>query len=556
MECDMVGVICKQCGSKMKVRTRRSDGAQFYGCSSYPTCQYTQPFVEGPTDEDGPTEEFKASEFQQAIFDYIQDPDGTDAVVEAVPGSGKTTTLVQALQYTSGRVLMVAFNKRIAVELATRVPAGKECSTFHSMGFRVIRDAFPHKPIVDQKKKEHIAKELLPSDRFSASSALIRLVSLMQACLVDGNDRTGMINLINHYDIDVNDDEPLILALAPKMIEICATRTTVIDFDDMIWLPVIHNLPCKQYDWIFVDEAQDMNKVQTRLILNSIDPHGRIIAVGDRFQSIYGFRGADTEAIPNLIGMLNDTKVLPLSITYRCPVSHVKLARRFVSEIQPADWAEMGEVHNGLSSYGAVQRLQSGDMVLCRVNAPLVKFCYMIIRTGKKAMIVGRDIGDGLVRLIDKMKSVSVEQMLAKLKEYSVQEQTKFLAAGKDNRARALADRVECINALCEGVQDLTELKSNIGKIFTDEIEGIALSSVHRAKGLEADNVFILEPEKMVSSKAQQEWQIQQEYNICYVALTRAKKSLSFIGTWAGVDEDPADDEAAMTVEEIEPRNM
>ena len=72
----------------------------------------------------------------------------------------------------------------------------------------------------------------------------------------------------------------------------------VIDFDDMIWLPVALNLPIPMtFDFLIVDEYQDSNITQQELALRFC-PSGRMVIVGDRYQSIYQFRGADTMAIP------------------------------------------------------------------------------------------------------------------------------------------------------------------------------------------------------------------------------------------------------------------
>ena len=106
--------LCPNCGKKLTQRTRRSDGHPFWGCTGFPTCRYSRDITD---EQPVVTKELKPSKYQQAIFDWIKDPDGTDCVVEAVAGSGKTSTIVEALKYTSGKVAFVAFNKRIAEEL-------------------------------------------------------------------------------------------------------------------------------------------------------------------------------------------------------------------------------------------------------------------------------------------------------------------------------------------------------------------------------------------------------------------------------------------------------
>jgi len=65
--------------------------------------------------------------------------------------------------------------------------------------------------------------------------------------------------------------------------------------------------------------------------------------------------------------------------------------------------------------------------------------------------------------------------------------------------------------------------------VFSDDKQGIAFSTVHKAKGLEADRVFILHPEMMPHPKASKPWEQQQERNIKYVSETRSKEYLGFV---------------------------
>ena len=279
---------------------------------------------------------------------------------------------------------------------------------------------------------------------------------------------------------------------------------------------------------ILVHNCQDLNKVQIELVLRLINYTGRCVAVGDRCQGIYGFRGADVDAVPNLISALNAT-ILPLSTTYRCPKSHVALAKKLVPQIEAAEWAEDGFIRD-TSYYEMITDIREGDLVLCRVNAPLVKTCYSFIKRGMKATIRGRDIGKQLETLVDRMKATTIHDLLRKLDVYMHNEMTKLEAAGKESRIASLVDRVETLIALCDGVNDLGDLRYRISSIFDDVTRsGVTLSSVHRAKGCESNRVYILHPELMPHPLAKSEWQLSQELNVKYVALTRSKSELIFV---------------------------
>lgn len=520
-------LVCSECGRVMVLRNRRSDGAKFWGCSGFPTCRNTRPYNPHANE---PVKEFKPTSEQLAVFKYIQDPDGGDAVVEAMAGSGKTTLIIQALRFTKGKVIALAFNKRIAEWLSKIIPAHVRGSTIHSLGFACLNSALPSKPIVDEDKKYGIAKELLPNDneRFERG-ILVKLAACCQNTLADPTDADVVAKLIERFNIEMDGCEEKVLKLLPILLAECAKRTGVIDYDDMIWLPVILNLPVEKFDWVFVDERQDLNVAQFEFIKRLVNEYGRVVAVGDTRQSIYGFRGADVESYPRWLREMNNVKVFPLTITFRCPVSHVKLARQLAPELKAADWAEAGEVIENMPEWKATQELRDGDMVLCRINAPLVAMCYQLIRSGKKATIVGRDIGKGLIALIDKLQPVDVQDLMGKLRDYKFKEVQKLEAAGKTNQASNLEDKCDTLIALCDGVYDLSLLRARIEQIFSDKVTGIALSSVHRAKGLEADNVYILAPQLMPFPRAVAEWEQIQEKNCLYVACTRAKKKLVFI---------------------------
>jgi superfamily I DNA/RNA helicase len=153
----------------------------------------------------------------------------------------------------------------------------------------------------------------------------------------------------------------------------------------MIYLPATRDMALRKFDFFFVDETQDLNTSQIELALKSIRDGGRIVAIGDRNQSIYSFRGADSEAIPNIIKSL-DATTLPLSICYRCPQSHVELAQFIVPEIEAFDQNSEGVIEDiGIDQI--YNKIAYGDLVMCRVNAPLVAPAFDLIRQGKKAVI-------------------------------------------------------------------------------------------------------------------------------------------------------------------------
>jgi ATP-dependent exoDNAse (exonuclease V) beta subunit len=91
---------------------------------------------------------------------------------------------------------------------------------------------------------------------------------------------------------------------------------------------------------------------------------------------------------------------------------------------------------------------------------------------------------------------------------------------------------IKALEILSDGINQTEELIKRIDEIFPKGDKkgtGIALSTIHKAKGLEANNVYIVCPSLMPSKAAQKDWEIRQEQNLMYVAYTRAKDTLGFI---------------------------
>lgn len=537
---------CPRCGSRMVMRNGRN--GKFYGCSQYPVCTGTRNLIPTTTEQVvaepeiskpevvntpvGTGQKFVPSTYQLAVFQFVQTMKaGNHLVVEAAAGSGKTTTGVEMLKLinSSKEVLFIAFNKHIERKLSEVAPQHVKVRTYHGLGYSICRDTYGKGIMVTDDKIYGILENFMSKDDYGYLFPTIRrLVSLVKDTL-SGVEDGDLTDLCDHYGIELNGDTGTVFEATRYAVAKSRTMTNALDFDDMCWLPVVNNLAAHKYDVIFIDEAQDTNKVQIALALMSVKEGGNIIAVGDRHQSLYGFRGADVDAIPNLISNLN-AATLPLSITYRNPKEIVRLVNeRFPGfPLEAAEWAPDGLIRY-VSEELALTEYTPGDMVLCRVNAKLVYPAFALIRNGVKAIIRGRDIGKGLLVLVKKMKTNDLNTLLEKLGDYKRVESTKLLLADKNTQAQSLEDKVDTIIALSDGVVSVSGLESRIEEIFSDDNEGVVFSSVHRAKGLEAKRVFILAPELMPHPMAKKDWEMEQEKNVEYVALTRCMSELIFV---------------------------
>jgi superfamily I DNA/RNA helicase len=489
---------------------------------------------------------------QEAFWKALTDND-SHVVLEARAGTGKTFSCIEGCKRmleadSSLNIAMVAYNKSIASELEQKVPAGVTACTMHSLGKGAIySNCGKHK--VSGYKTQDILKKILGENEFKNVGwhfvgLVKKAVSLAKNTMLPLDFNEGeWSSMVDHYSLDMNDSEARIRELTRLILKKSVEQTNVIDFDDMIWLPVVLDLKVTKFDVLFVDEAQDLNKSRQQLAVKAGE---RIVIVGDPKQAIYGFAGADAYSMRNMSNMLGEVITLPLTVTRRCPKSHVELAQSIVSDIKPMEGAKEGTIKR-IKTPELFETAEVGDMILCRTNAPLMSAAYGFITRDIPCMIQGRDIGAGLNSLIKKLcgknfKSTDVLTLESKLDDYLVKEiakldQKRLNAPVSDMQYDLLNDKVSCIRLISQGLQTVGEVCDRITELFSDtDSDGmpqskVVLSSIHRAKGLEADNVFILHPEKLPHPMATLEWEIEQEYNIKYVAITRSMDTLYFVET-------------------------
>lgn len=238
---------------------------------------------------------------------------------------------------------------------------------------------------------------------------------------------------------------------------------------------------------------------------------------------IYSFMGSNLDSLQAIKNAPN-TVTLPLSMTYRCAQDIVAEACKvFPDGIVAAPGAVKGFVGDG-----TFKDAQEGDFILCRNNAPLVDAFITLLRQGKKCTILGKEFGDELVSLIDSVEDVwgleqVLENMISKLQKKGVKSPTKCEAYDKLN------EKVNVLLSLYEYFGDLETVRSRIYDIFVENASrGITLSTIHKSKGLESDNIYFLEPELLPSKYATTELALYAERCLKFVAITRARKRLIY----------------------------
>ena len=490
------------------------------------------------------------SSFQKAIFEFVKTGTG-NAVINAVAGSGKTTTIIASLRYIpeDKSVIFLAFNKSIVQEIQQKVPANVKVKTFHSLGASSIFKCYKDKSKLDENKIFDYINNLTPKWSFldktnidaDYKSRIKRIVDIarLSMCL----EENSLKEICYKHEIDILGNE---IERALKIISDSDNDISRFDFTDMIYWPAKYDhFQLEKYDYIFVDECQDLNKTQHKLIEKISHSNTRLIAVGDRNQSIYGFAGADTDSFNNLTNMSN-TQLLPLSVNYRCGSKIIDLAKSFVAQIEAHDNAIEGELNYNASYL----EINNNDMVLCRNSAPLVKLCLQFLHEGKKCYVKGTDIGEDLIRLIIKSNTKTTTDLKiwldVEIKKTILAIKAKYpylddVEIKGHNSFILFYEKWLLINTIIkdENISLCDNLIVKIRQIFLDNSTGICLSTIHKAKGLESNRVFIIDKEKTLPSKwAKLSWQKEQEKNLEYIAYTRAKNYLGIVTDWSFFNDD------------------
>jgi len=282
---------------------------------------------------------FIPSEHQKAFFEELVSG-SSSILLEAVAGSGKTTTIVHGTTLLPPGYLTIflAFNKKIAEELESRLPSSIQCGTFHSRCFRALQRALPSRPTLNKDKVRDLLKENLKWSEFELYGQYCqKLISLAKSAglgtEIAGCEATDFSDLISRFalTLDSADADPdRALNIARACFEESNSITKTIDFDDMIYLALLRNVTFDKAAYLFADEVQDFNRVFIHLSKRMLTPDsGRFIGVGDPHQSIYGFRGADASAMDFLAEQFS-CKRLPLSVSYRCSKAVVKEAQKYL----------------------------------------------------------------------------------------------------------------------------------------------------------------------------------------------------------------------------------
>lgn len=466
-------------------------------------------------------------------------------VINARAGSGKSYCLEAIMvainhSYPGANIALLSFNTSVAEELQRKVSARGilRCTvgTAHRFG-KMICEAYLKKRFSPTLYKlSDILKTFCPSNiKWSEQKIITNFADLCKNAgvgVVLPLTTESLNNLFNHHDIDLPEKKLSkfqLLDLTLKLLRASSENTTKLDISDLIWMPLVHCWPAEtQYDFVIIDEAQDINATRRELVKRLLKPSGTVIAVGDPAQAIYGFTGADVDAL-SLLSTDFSAKELSLTYSRRCAQSVIRHAQAIVPTINHLPDAPLGSVTR-ITYPAFTMRLRvenhSTSAVLCRKNAPLFTLAIELLQNNIPCRMENSDVLNKIQALQKKLDPTNLIEFLQLLNQHESEQHLRLTSY----KLSELQDLLTCIRHFASISSSLIDFNTKLKTLFAPAAPSnpiLTLSSIHKSKGLEWPTVFLLGRNVwMPSPFATLPWMLQQESNLTYVAITRAKTHL------------------------------
>jgi hypothetical protein len=495
---------------------------------------------------------------QQALV-HAAANSSSSIMVQAYAGCSKTTSLILAAQALPAvPTLALVFNAKNRKEMEEKFPKHIECKTMNGLGHGAWGRCIGKRLIVDDKKLGNIVSAVFkevghkgPKDDWDYVRRLVDL-AMQNGLVPSGMAGKGLVpdtyETWSGLAFEVGQVQDDLIGLAQEVLRtsIKLSIAGTISFNDQIYMSALFGGVFPKFPIVMVDEAQDLSPLNHIQLSKVTPPAGRLIVVGDKFQAIYGWRGAASNSMGDIRKLKNDWIDLKLSQTFRCPkivvarqqthvpgftAFHTNREGVFHHIKRPEDIA-VGEAFwswKDLESLREAHGAQSVGM-LCRNNSPLFSSAFRLIRQGIGCTMLGRDIGKSLASLVKKIipsDDVNVTECIELITKWMDHEVAMARANENDLKADAAHDKGHSLLAVIDSAQNVFNrggLLARLDEVFNASYGLVTLSTIHRAKGLEWDLVVLLDPWRIPSKRSLGDAEaLQQEMNLKYVAETRAK---------------------------------
>ena len=544
--------------------------------------------------------DFKPSTYQQDILDFFLNNPQSNMLVNALAGSGKSTTACMLSEHSKTSDLYIAFNASVVEEFKKKIKNPKtKVMTMHSLAYSIMLynveqeskdsgekpkgfgsqrskrtvslDNFkPHK-ILDEEITKRYGRYIEFAKRVFLKDNYINLYNLCRLTLTDMSSNKDVSRLINDHVLflyygdegysapDISEITSTLKILDTKSKQQFETQG-VIDFTDMLWI-TFNKLKYDNWEvpyWalytnIYCDEVQDFSNIQLNFLKFIKRTKGRYVFIGDFHQAIYNFAGANAQAFNQIPKMFAPVETFDLPICYRCAKSHLsRVNREYGIPILPCDDAPMGFVKT-IDKSKISEYAKAGDMVISRKNKWIAEVVLDLARNGTPIFIEDKEMVAAIKRQILSSKCTSVgtlEKFLQKVisnynkKLFEIVSKNAREGGHEEEHLEAVAeanskiDNTSFLLEILEGYLENHASSDSVSKFsnFIDKLLNttpspncVRLCSIHKAKGLEATNVFVLNEAKINYDFRNSKEQNIQEKNLSYIATTRAKEGLYLV---------------------------
>jgi len=479
-------------------------------------------------------------------------------------GSGKTTTITHRIAnqvatgaFAAGEILAVTFTDKAAGELRARLEAlgspGVSARTFHAAALGQLHRFAPERvgKIVASKAipLRHLARGLPKAYRFRPVADLATEIEWAK------NRRIPP----ERYRRELGDHEPPIPADLVQRIygqyEHAKRKQGHADFEDLLELAIRmyeedeHALAelRRRYSAFTVDEYQDVNLLQQSLLDLWLGARDDLCVVGDDYQSIYSFTGASPEYLLGMPARFRDATVIRLEENYRSTPEVLAVANRLVPRLGGAEKTlratraggpEPEIVRVDDEPEWVVDRIRALDCphdeiaILARTNARLADFEPALHAAGipyQGSSFLAREAARFVLR---RLRAPADVRALAVSLGWEEEPPTN-LGEREAVRQADLARLVELADELAalDGASFVAEVERRYGDGGAAR-RGVHLLTLHGAKGLEFEAVFVVhvEEKELPIRQAKTPAAVVEERRLLYVGLTRAKRALHV--TW------------------------
>lgn len=452
---------------------------------------------------------------------------GRNLVIEAGAGTGKTSTLkMLAADAPRRKGLYVAYNRAIADDAKRDFPASAQCSTAHALAFGAVGRLYrqrlngPRVPARETARILGINEPLKLGEKTLAPNQVARLaMEAVDRFCRSADPEPGAYCVPRKPGMDSPEDmadlREILIPLARKAWADIAGQDGRLRFSHDCYLKIWQlSGPKLAADYILLDEAQDANPVILDVVTRQKE--AQLIAVGDRSQAIYGWRGA-----LDAMDSFPDAERLALSQSFRFGPAVAHEANKWLSVLS-ARLRLTG--YDRISSM--VASVASPDAVLCRTNAEAMSRAMTAVGAGKTTAIVGG--GSEIRRLAEAAITLKAgagtdhPELMAFRTWGEVQDHAEHDPGGSDLKV--------LVNLIDKHGPDA--IIAVIGRLVEERRAEVIISTAHKAKGREWDSVQIAADfrEPKPAEDGTPGVIPREEAMLAYVAVTRARLTLDRAG--------------------------